>query len=1147
MNDTTMPVTVGGRPLAARGADVTGSLVDLGGRTFYRVTDCDAIPPFLMSLLSDSDHWFFVASTGAVSCGRVDPHHALLPYYTDDRVYDGVGDTGSVTSIRVHTGGSRQLWEPFSDRFAGAYRVSRNLYKSTLGDEIRFEEVNRDLGLTFACSWTLSERFGFVRTCSLTSENGATADVLDGLQNLLPAGADRFLQEHFSTLVDGHKDSEADQDTGLALYRLTSIPSDSAKPNEALRTAVAWSRGLDPAVRLVSALQLPAFRSGLDPRPETTLRGRRGAYLTSATITLVPGETREWITVADTALDAAAVVRLRRFLTSGTLSDGADAIAEVRADAERGSDALARIAASSDALQVTGDQLTASRHYSNVLFNVMRGGVPDNGYTVARADFAQYLRKASPRVARQHQQFLAALPETLSHADLAAAAAFDPELHRLTREFLPLTFSRRHGDPSRPWNNFAIALKDEHGKKILNYQGNWRDIFQNWEALAYSFPEYAESMIFKFVNASTADGHNPYRITQHGFTWEKLVAGDPHSHIGYWGDHQVVYLLKLLETSAAFHPGRIPALLGERLFTYAHIPYRIRPYADQLADPRDTIEFDPALDAELDRRAADQGAYQLGPDGEPLRVNLAEKLLVVALTKLASFVPEAGIWMNTQRPEWNDANNALVGYGVSMVTLYQLRRYLAFLRPLLTTDVSLSIEVAALFRSIDSALADHEHLLGGPIGDADRRSVLDALGSASTAYRARLYSAGLSGSVVDLPAADLDGFCALAIRHIDHTIRANRRDDGLYHSYNLLRIEGSGSDGGAIGVRRLYEMLEGQVAVLGSGALTAAEAADLLDALRASAMYRPDQNSYLLYPDRQLPRFAEKNSVPPSALDRSKLLTELAARGDERILIRDDDGGLHFHADFANASVLAGALAALAADPVYADLVEADRAAVLDVYEEVFDHQSFTGRSGTLYKYEGLGCIYWHMVSKLLLGISSVLAAGGPPEVTERLRAHYDQVRDGLGVHKSPAEHGAIPIDPYSHTPGFAGAQQPGMTGQVKEDIIGRIAELGLTVSGGRLVFRPDLVRSAEFLTSPGVLRYADVTGSWQSIDVPAGAFAFTFAQVPVVVHASGPVGVSVSGASSAQGSLELDAETSAAIFARTGTITRIDAHLAVR
>ena len=34
--------------------------------------------------------------------------------------------------------------------------------------------------------------------------------------------------------------------------------------------------------------------------------------------------------------------------------------------------------------------------------------------------------------------------------------------------------------------------------------------------------------------------------------------------------------------------------------------------------------------------------------------------------------------MNTQRPEWNDGNNALVGNGLSMVTLYYLRRFLHF-------------------------------------------------------------------------------------------------------------------------------------------------------------------------------------------------------------------------------------------------------------------------------------------------------------------------------------------------------------------------------------------------------------------------------------------------------------------------------------
>ena len=49
------------------------------------------------------------------------------------------------------------------------------------------------------------------------------------------------------------------------------------------------------------------------------------------------------------------------------------------------------------------------------------------------------------------------------------------------------------------------------------------------------------------------------------------------------------------------------------------------------------------------------------------------------IAKISNFVPGAGIWLNTQRPEWNDANNALVGNGVSMVTLCHLERYLGIL------------------------------------------------------------------------------------------------------------------------------------------------------------------------------------------------------------------------------------------------------------------------------------------------------------------------------------------------------------------------------------------------------------------------------------------------------------------------------------
>ena len=85
-------------------------------------------------------------------------------------------------------------------------------------------------------------------------------------------------------------------------------------------------------------------------------------------------------------------------------------------------------------------------------------------------------------------------------------------------------------------------------------------------------------------------------------------------------------------------------------------------------------------------------------------MTLSEKLLVFLLAKLVNFVPEGGIWMNTQRPEWNDANNALVGKGLSVVTLGYLRRYVVFWLTLLEEiddpNLAISREVKTLFDNI---------------------------------------------------------------------------------------------------------------------------------------------------------------------------------------------------------------------------------------------------------------------------------------------------------------------------------------------------------------------------------------------------------------------------------------------------------------
>jgi hypothetical protein len=1117
-----------------------GELVDIGDEKYFKISNCDAMAPFLMSLVSSSDLWMFASSTGALTAGRRDVDNALFPYYTDDKIHDSVDITGAKTIIRATRGVRTGLWEPLSPRFDGLYRVVRSLYKSVYGNKLIFEEINHDLGLAFTSSWMLSDRFGFIRRASLRNLAADPVEVVlvDGIQNILPSGLTQRFQLEYSTLADGYKENELHLPTGLGLFRLSSLPADRPLPRESLRATAVWCEGIEPLCRLLCAAQLDRFRHGEALENESLVRGQRGAYFVQTALTLTARQKREWSLVADVSLDAAGVAA-----TVALLESGADLRAEIDRDVAAGTEDLVRIVGGADGLQKTKDGRNVWRHYSNTLFNVMRGGIPEDGYRISREDFSAFVAAANRPLAEKHAPFLAALPQTVYRDDLLdrVRRRNDANLERLAYEYLPLTFSRRHGDPSRPWNIFTIDVKGVHGERVLNYQGNWRDIFQNWEALAYSFPGFVENMIFKFLDASTADGYNPFRITRDGFDWEVLDPHDTWSYIGYWGDHQVAYLPRLLEVAARFYPETLPNLLTRRVFTYADVPYRIKSYEAILKDPHATIDFDEALDRHVRLRAKKIGADGKAlpaADGAPYQVNLAEKLIVVILARLFNFVPEAGLWMNTQRPEWNDANNALVGNGVSMVTLCYLRRFLAFTRELFAgcgvPAVEVSMPVATAFARVAEILHAHVGLLEGGFSDENRKTVLDALGQAGSAYRRTVYARGLFGNVpVSVPA--LIDLCDTGILHIDHAIRASRRPDGLYHAYNILEF-----GAGGIAIRRLQEMLEGQVAVLSSGALKPDVSSDLLDALRRSRLYRPDQNSYLLYPDKTLPGFLQKNNIPAEGVASCRTLIDMIAHDDRRIVVQDVNGVAHFSAAFFNVSVLEQALVPLALTPE-------ERARILALYEEVFHHKSFTGRSGSFYKYEGLGSIYWHMVSKLLLSVQEVMWRTTDRDTLERLRRQYNDIREGIGTHKSPSTYGAVPLDPYSHTPGFAGVQQPGMTGQVKEDVISRFGEMGASVDKGCLVFSAAMIKRDELLGEAARFEFFDVEGVNQSLDLAAGSLAFTICQVPVVVHESGAGDIEITAADGTcriHAGLRLDAETSRAIFQRSGSVRRLDVRM---
>jgi len=377
-------------------------------------------------------------------------------------------------------------------------------------------------------------------------------------------------------------------------------------------------------------------------------------------------------------------------------------------------------------------------------------------------------------------------------------------------------------------------------------------------------------------------------------------------------------------------------------------------------------------------------------------------------------------------------------------------------------------------------------------------------------------------------------------------IRANKRADKLYHAYNLMTVENDSE----VSISYLPEMLEGQVAVLSSGCVEGASAVELLNALKNSDLFRPDQYSYILYPNKQLPRFSVKNNIPSSKVEASELAQQLLKDGNSSILEKDVNGTYHFNGTFNNANSLKKALSELPEEK-YGKLVAKDTGLLLGIFEDIFDHKSFTGRSGTFYGYEGLGSIYWHMVSKLLLSVQEVslkaVKNNESDAVIGRLLDHYYEINEGIGVHKSPELYGAFPTDPYSHTPGGKGAQQPGMTGQVKEDILCRFGELGVFVNNGHLVFNPRLLRKEEFLRKPKTFEYRDIDKQVKQIELAVGSLAFTYCQLPIIYKLAKKEGLEIT---SKEGEvlefdkLELDKKLSQKIFSRTGDLKQIVVHV---
>ena len=381
-------------------------MVEYENEKYFKISNYNTMRPFFMSIVSDCNLWMFISSKGGLTAGRKNSENAIFPYYTEDKITDFSDITGSKSIFQIHRKDEILIWEPFSEKLANNYSLSRNLFKSIYGNQIVFEEINHDLGLTFRFKWSSSRKYGFVKT-SVLINNASTPcriTLLDGIQNVLPAGVPSELQRSSSNLVDAYKRSELEPNSGLAIYSLSAIIVDRPEPSESLKANIVWSLGLDSPTHLLSSQQLRKFRAKDSVIAENDIRGEKGAYFVVTEINLPTNGKKEWQIVADVNQRYSQIISVADQIQNNT-----NLASHIKDDIKLGTQKLINLVAGSDGLQFSSDKLKDNRHFSNVLFNVMRGGIFDDGYKIEKTDFVNYLSKANKDVVQKNNGFISKL------------------------------------------------------------------------------------------------------------------------------------------------------------------------------------------------------------------------------------------------------------------------------------------------------------------------------------------------------------------------------------------------------------------------------------------------------------------------------------------------------------------------------------------------------------------------------------------------------------------------------------------------------------------------------------------------------------------------------------------------------------------
>lgn len=735
--------------------------------------------------------WCFYVNRGQAVCsfGVSDKEHSIMEFCPAHQSYQNVAATGFRTFLRV----DGVYYEPFRDCTA-----PKRMYIGM--NELELEEENAGLGIrTRVLYFTLpGEALGALCrmvTVENIGQQERELEVLDGMPAILPFGITQSSMKAMGQTSKAWMQAE-DVDKRMPYYRVSASMGDVAEVTEV--TEGNFYLGMEEDGTLLPVIADPEVvfgydvslseavefcREGLDGvlGKEQVTRNSVPCGFFGKKAVLAPGEV---VTVYEAAGEAACRGSVKEF--AGKCHGRAAAyFAEKRAEAGRLAQELCRVIHTESA-----DPVFDAYCEQTYLDNVLRGGFP---------------------IELGHHIFY--------------------------------LYSRKHGDIERDYNFFRM-LPEFYSQGNANF----RDVNQNRRSDPLFTPYVGDVNIRTFYNLLQLDGYNPLSVEMASFTIRpegvaevlELLPGElrdgtkaflqkpftpggltgylhgaglreegqlrrilgravefSNSDLnaefgeGYWTDHWT-YNLDLVESFLAVYPDREEALLfGARDYTYYESRAVVNPRSLRYQKRTQGIRQYNAIDTQVKKGVAHLQARTGYGKGEAYRSNLAEKMVLLLLTRFAALDPYGmGLEMEAGKPGWYDALNGMPGlFGSSMAETCEASRLAAFLLEEFTKyphAIRLPEEAAGLLRAVGCSLAEYL------AGERTVFSYWDAVNTAKEAYREQT-KFGVDGAEQEFSPEEVREVLAGWQQMLSEGIcRAKEYGDGLlpcYFSYELDEYE----------------------------------------------------------------------------------------------------------------------------------------------------------------------------------------------------------------------------------------------------------------------------------------------------------------------------------------------------------------------